>query len=234
MYDSSSVNLFVYGVLISTPLSQFLSTVVRGFVKTSLRSSVVVVLSVLALGTLAGCDATPEATTSDSFAFTTVENARQYAHDKGYDDAAKILDDGVVSADEYRAANADYQLCLEAQGYVFHNVMIDPVGGLQFIFENDFTGSEANADVKAIDRCQDQYDPVEQSYTLSQPQRMDPQLLETVKRCLDGRAYKYDPESTNLKTLAGSNGGIPIPVSDCVTREAETLFPHLPALILGY
>lgn len=201
-----------------------------------LTSSVFLLVMAIVLSLAACTTASSSNSGNDVFSFTSVDNAYSYAQSKGYKQAAALLSDGNVTLDEYRTAEATYRQCLERQGYQFGAVATDPVGGLRLVYLSGGTyqGPKGKADNVAINKCQDAYDPVEQSYTLTRPQQMNPQLLAAVKQCLKQSGVSYPASATNVKMLAGGASSPPASITTCVVMQSERLFPELPGVAIGY
>jgi hypothetical protein len=182
---------------------------------------------------LSGCTAPPPASGENEFSFTSVSDSLAYAKSHGYVADVKLLQDGTITPEEYRGAENVYQKCLEKQGYTFGPVMIDPIGGLQFIYRDQYMGPKKLYDAKAVNRCQDMYDPVEESYTQTNTQHMEPQLLTAVEACLSAKHASYPSGATKVKDFV-KNSKLPVAVNECINTEATALYPNIPVVSIAY
>jgi hypothetical protein len=186
---------------------------------------------------LTGCATNQQSSAEKCFSFTSVKNALSYAEGHGYKNDVEVLRDGLVTLEEYRAARSTFEDCMTRVGYEFGPVMTDPIGGLQFISTMNYKGPEKSYDSKSSDRCQDMFDPVEQSYTLVNKQQMDPSLLAAVEDCMTTQGFKYPPSATNVETLMAGKSTEAVlkgPVVRCINEEALRVFPEIPQVGIAY
>jgi hypothetical protein len=194
-----------------------------------------VAVSTAAVLGLSACSSAAAPAQQNSFSFTSASDALAYAKSHHYTADVGYLEDGVVTAEEYRAAESTYQSCLEGQGYTFGPVMVDPIGGLQLIYRDQYMGPKKSYNGNAVNACQDKFDPVEETYTQTNPQHMNPQLLSAVESCLTANGVAYPASASKVADFVKKlHANISPVLSKCINTEVDKLYPNIPVVAIAY
>ncbi|PPF14167.1 hypothetical protein C5C31_04925 [Rathayibacter rathayi] len=200
----------------------------------SLKSAVA---AVLAAAALAGCSAAPaEPTPGQPMGAGQIRALAQEEGEAGHAQQQAALEDGAVTFQEYDEAFARLEACLTDHGVTVEGPVVSPVDGVRYEFSSDFGSREQSAALSDIDECNAvHWASVAKAYELSQPQSMDPPLVEATSACLRARGLDPAPEAdvvAEFVTSVGEENGDA--VLDCVQHEGARLYPDLPSLTAGY
>jgi hypothetical protein len=156
-----------------------------------------------------------------------------YAKTQHWTDIVKVLNDGKITAEEYRSVHEADLKCNEALGWHYGPTVLDPIGGRQLLETSDYRGPK-NADKAGLEECNQHYfNTVEAPYQAQSRQHMDPALLAAVRKCLDAKGYKrpHPGEETRFQDFypTGKMWSTTDAPYQCTLSSAKTLFPTLPA-----
>ncbi|MFI7300010.1 hypothetical protein [Streptomyces sp. NPDC050121] len=143
---------------------------------------------------------------------------------------AWALKDGVVTAEEYRAAVDRFISCVRDAGYAVDDPVRSPVDNLTLIYDIKPSG-KPDVYNEAVQACNlSHLSLVEPTFVESEQQVMDEVLRTAVTDCLRRQGVSLTGKERSLKDYSASAKD-EVPVVDCVTEEWPTAYPDLPATV---
>ncbi|WP_416967057.1 hypothetical protein [Streptomyces sp. 4F14] len=140
------------------------------------------------------------------------------------------LQDGKVTAAEYRTAMNRFVTCVRDAGYPVTDPVISPTDNLTLIYDITPNG-DADTYNKAVQTCNlDHLSLVEPTYVEAQPQLMAAPLRAAVANCLARQGVRVTSKERNLADFAASAHS-ETKVVDCVTSQRARVYPALPAAV---
>jgi len=191
--------------------------------------------SALLVIALAGCTSTGKSDSllsSDQVIAMGVE-----AEKNGYEEQAKALSDGVVSASEYRAAYDLVSACVAGKGYLVSDPVVNPLTSTTYEFTYDSNGRDQDSAIDDYQKCEDRYwGDVALAYGSNAPQSIEPQLKEAIVQCMKVASVNISAaDVTTLKDLVGENDGSREQAArDCSLSETQRLYPDMPSVTISY
>lgn len=150
-------------------------------------------------------------TEAESTAENVVAEQADQARIAGYDEQYEVLQDGVVSRAEYRAAVEDLRSCWLQLNIATTEPYIDPIDGIQFLYEPIVIGELPEAASEMQEVCRARYlNDVEYAYVATREARMDARLMSSIVGCLEFAGYQTSGEEVSLQDLSeavGPSGG---------------------------
>jgi len=169
---------------------------------------------------------------------TSVEAVSQLGReliDAGSTGQGGALEDGVITASEYRAAFDALRSCVEDAGPTVSDAVISPIDGYSLVFSYDAAGVDTTAAVDIYDRCEGRHwQPLAQLYSAVSTSSMNPDLASAVSDCLATQEQAVPTEATSLEAFFDQRNDAEHQqkVVDCISDEVSRLFPDLPAVIM--
>ncbi|MWV50662.1 hypothetical protein GRS96_15415 [Rathayibacter sp. VKM Ac-2803] len=203
-----------------------------------MRRSITALAGLAALLGLAGCAAggPSGSVRHEPMSSGRIEALAAQERDAGHEEQAELLEDGVVTFEEYDASFVLYARCLTDKGLSVEGPQISPVDGVRYQSSVDIGTREQTAALADIDECEAVYrTSAAQAYELSQPQVMDAPLAEATAECLRGKGLAATGEETEVADFVDSVGEAEAEEAvDCVLSEASRLYPEMTSLSAGY
>ncbi|MCC7127589.1 MAG: hypothetical protein IT192_02080 [Microbacteriaceae bacterium] len=146
----------------------------------------------------------------------------------GYLEAAKVLQDGEVTPEEWKEMHSGWRGCMEQLGFQFDNALLDPINGLQYV--ESYEAPKEGVDPEAELACQQRYvDVVEETYLESAEPRMSSTLKAATSSCLLTKGIHTVGDEKQLADFM-SEGGLSDSrrkvVERCVLQEVARLYPQ--------
>lgn len=196
-----------------------------------------VALSVAVIGSLfalAACSSSDEGSYSSTPA--TVTAALDTAISVGFEWEVGVLEDGVITADEYEEAYDRFMKCVSDLGYVFDgDRYLDPVDGQQWHVMGTYLGP-GEAPEEDMRACDDRLSLIETPYVITTPKRMDPRLLTRFKQCLDKAGLAYSNNEVNYNDFTEDLSDMEFaygPYFDCLAESVEDIYPNVVGVGVG-
>ena len=184
--------------------------------------------------TVAACSTSP----SDAYSYapTTVNEALNTARSVGFEWEIGILEDGIITAEEYEEAYSLFMKCVSDLSYVFNNERyLDPVNGQQWHINGTYRGPGEAPEGK-MRRCDERLSLVETPYVVTTPKRMDGRLLARFQQCLDGAGLAYSGKEVNYNEFTEHLSDMEFgygPYFDCLSESVEDIYPHVVGVSVG-
>lgn len=163
-----------------------------------------------------------------------IQGSASVMADQGRTEQADAFSDGAVDEEEYLQALHSLRSCIEEGGYGFSEPALSPVTGLNYEFVYYSNGRDEKKAAEDYAQCEAQYwQPLQGYYFSTHVQRMDEQLKNAVLQCMDDRGHPGVADGTNLVEIApivGDDEDARETARECVTKEAERLYPELPSV----
>lgn len=188
---------------------------------------------------LVGCASAP-ALSGQELSETDVKSLATGLFDIDSVEQAAALEDGTVTAGEYREAFENLRACVEREGYGISDPQVNPVTNTNFEFVYDAKGRNQNTALEDYASCEEQFwNPVAYVYVSNAPQKIDEGLETAILSCMDQLGVKPAREPVeDFFDLAGTD---PVEdeetrkaASECARQEVSRLYPDLISLTLGY
>jgi hypothetical protein len=203
--------------------------------RTSERTLPAVVASLSTLTLLTACGGSQDPATSGvpADARAVILAAHSSAEESGHSEQAEIFSDGIVSEDEYRGAFRMLQACYAEIGVTASEPIVSPVDGHTLVFNTDLGGLSEEAALPPLYTCDERFWMlVDAVYSYSNPQVMEPALLQAVKECI--RVDGGDPPEDAKSVPELVDGDNPGPVDTCVHTQMAKLYPEITSVTVRY
>jgi hypothetical protein len=214
-----------------------------GLGEIGMRRSVITVIVVALVVALGGCSGPQQGEAGDEVAaestgvFMTNEGALAFAKEHGYDTMSRILEDGVVTRDEYVESYNAYESCAEAAGYKFapEPASWNPTDNLSL--SRTVVGQPSGEVLVALQDCNLQHAHIANEFSATQRPRTDPPLFAFVLDCLGNQVVEVPSDGEeNFVELAKLNPGLyeSQALPDCVGKGMSELYPEVDAYALVF
>lgn len=190
---------------------------------------------ILVSALLASCSSTPEA--GPSLDSASIKAKAEAFREQGRSFLADLFRDGIVDADDYDAAFAEYRACMTSRGYDFSAPIVSPADGLRYIASFESEGKTEEQLSLDGEECASDLAEVEAMYTATTEQVMAPELRTKIISCLVDRGLEIDATARNYPEMVGSGGQAEDwhqGLSDCLGSARHELYPDLPYLPVGF
>lgn len=196
------------------------------------REIVTLGVAVLCL-TLAGCSTEQPANSVLNSA--DVQAIGQQLREQGLDYQASVLEDGVVTTEEYETAFDDLRSCVEKNGIRIDGPEINPLTGKTFEFEYDIAGLSDATSETILEGCETPYwGELSGIYYDTVQKEPDQQLLRRITACMSSAGLEVTEGTQDFWALFDRYDEKSASIaSDCATTSVEELFPDLIAFSLG-
>ncbi|MFE3716374.1 hypothetical protein [Streptomyces cyaneofuscatus] len=140
------------------------------------------------------------------------------------------LEDGKVTAAEYRTAMTRFVSCVRDAGYSVSDPVRSPADNLTLIYDMTPSG-DTDVYNEAVQDCNlSHLSLIEPTFVEAHPQVMDEALRVAVRGCLAGQGIPVTAEERNLTDFATSAED-ETKVVDCVTAQWGSVYPKLPTVV---
>lgn len=196
------------------------------------RLGILVVLpTALMLSACGGGDSSDSSTLTES----QIQRLAGEAEEAGYLDQASILEDGIVTAEEYEAAVDSYVDCVAEYGYTVSERVVSPVDSLSLEYATDTAGfnpDEAQSNIQSCSEGHISY--VERGYLGSHEARMDGPLLLALDSCVSEHGVRTTGDEATARDFFELDGMDPGLLAMCISNAADELYPDLPSISVSF
>ncbi|MBX3068241.1 MAG: hypothetical protein KF844_06315 [Cryobacterium sp.] len=177
-----------------------------------------------------GCSAS-QSSESEVWLPSSVSEALQIAKDHDLKFETSVLQDGVISSNEFEKAFDQYMDCAGELGYVFEPKYLDPVEGQLWRSIGTYEGA-GEEPINAEQECENRLSLIEAPYVLTTPKRMDPKLLSAFEECLTVKGISFTGNEVNFNDFAENDQSTSLGGSKfgCLQESMSKVFPD----VVGY
>ncbi len=198
------------------------------------RSSLAIVscAALLAITACSGGDGAAQPIQKDILAAAKEQRAA------GHDQAADLLEDGVVDSADYEAAIENARRCISDLGLSMSEPQLNPVDNLRYSYYANTEGAPVGTD-EAVTACMDgNVASVEVYYVATHEQVMSTPLIAPVNTCMEEAGYGPFPEATSMPDFAGDpeddDAGRRTTAFECIGSAMSEVYPEVEYYGIGY
>jgi hypothetical protein len=167
-----------------------------------------------------------------------MRQAAVQARDAGFDEAAEMLEDGVVDSADYEAAVENARRCISDLGVAMSEPQLNPVDNLRLSYTVSIEGVSAGTE-DAINACMDgNVGAVETYYVATHEQQMSTPLIAPVRACMEAAGQGSFPDATSMPEFAGDpeeqDGTRRETAFECIREGMAEAFPDVEYYAIGY
>lgn len=188
---------------------------------------------------LAGAACSAPADEEAGFTAEDVKQAAQRELDEGHEEAAAMLEDGVVTQAEYQQAVENVAECVTEGGLIMSEPVLNPIDNQRLLFTVDWNGIDGEVAEPLVTGCQTTYQgAVETYYTATNEASMDQALVPRVRECMVEEGFDVEQGAADVRAFVGPTQDEDTSRRDvaveCISTAVREVFPDLPNVSIAF